>query len=313
MGVFGNGRFFETLLIKMRSSSLAEHQELANTLQEELNKVVPSFVRRAMPDHKHLLPAKEFLQVTHQALKPYATVFTMSDDKAPSVLLAEYDEDAEEKVVAALLYPHSHQSFQALREHVKLLPESMRAQIIRASMSGRSNRRHKPSRAFENAQYTFDIIADFGTYKDLERHRMLTQQRQHYTVEHGYGVPQEIIDAGFELEWTECMEAVAYAYREIAKDLPEQAQYVITHGTHVRWYFTINARSLYWLTELRSQPQGHPNYRKVAQELYRLARETHQSLFEHATYVDMNDYALGRLQAETRQAQKQERKDQEKN
>jgi thymidylate synthase ThyX len=307
MGVFGNGRFFEYLLFKLRTHPLAEMHSLADQIQNELDKVVPSFVRRGKKDHRHFIPSAEFVQNSTAALQQAAKNIHVAPVRSHTVELIDFDAHAEEKVLATLLYPHSDLSLHQLRTYVKTLSGAQRKELLNKVFSHRTNRRHKPPRAFENAYYTFDILADFGAYRDLQRHRMLTQERQDLTVQHGYSVPAEIIEAGYEEKWHACMRAAAHAYTTIAATHPKEAQYVVPLAYNIRWYFTINVRGLYWITEIRSAPQGHPSYRAIAQQLYLLAKQTHPLLFEYAAYVDMNKYALGRLQAETKQAQKSSR------
>jgi thymidylate synthase ThyX len=131
---------------------------------------------------------------------------------------------------------------------------------------------------------------------------MLTQERQDLTVVHGYDLPPELVEAGFEREYREAMEKAAEAYHHIYKHYPTEAQYVVPLAYKIRWYNTVNLRGLAWLAELRSIQQGHPNYRKVAQLMYQKVKEVQPGLAEAMMFVDMNDYALGRLQAEIKTA-----------
>lgn len=308
MGVYGNGRFFEGLIIKMRSHELAEMREIADAMQRELSAIVPSFIRRASPEHRHFMPFKAYYQETTQATQRIAhAVCNIPIRKAEEpVELVDHDKDAEAKVVAAILYPHARHSMQQLRLMARAMTPEQRRQIILEYSYRRTNRRHKPGRAFEQAVYTFDMLADFGCYRDLQRHRMLTQERQDLTVIHGYDLPREIIDAGFEQEYTEAMETAAEAHQQIYKQHPKEAQYVVPLAYKIRWYNTINLRAVYWLAELRSSQQGHPNYRKIAQLMYQKVKDVHPALAETMRYVDMNDYALGRLQAEIKNEQKRQ-------
>ncbi len=306
VGVYGNGRFFEGMIIKMRTHELTEMRDLAHAMQQELNTLIPSFVRRASPDHRHFAPFKAYNEDSRRALQHVANAVCNIPIRAAEepVELVDHDKDAEAKVVAALLYPHSKHSMLQLRMMAKVMTPEQRRQIIHEAVYRRTNRRHKPPRAFENAYYTFDILADFGCYRDLQRHRMLTQERQDLTVIHGYDLQPEIIEAGFEREYCEAMEQAAQAYHQIYKLHPKEAQYVVPFAYKIRWYNTINLRGVYWLAELRSSQQGHPNYRRIAQLMYQKVKDIHPSLAECMRYVDMNDYALGRLQAEMKNAEK---------
>ncbi|MFH1978001.1 MAG: FAD-dependent thymidylate synthase [Candidatus Aenigmatarchaeota archaeon] len=305
MGIFGNGRFFETMILKLRSHPLQEMREIADQVQMELNKIIPSFVRRCQTGHKHFAPAYNFLnKSTEGARKKTSEILTEEPIHAEEVELVEYDKNADEKILAALLYPHSKQPMRQILEKVRKMDTEERKKIIHEVLSHRENRRHKPPRAFENAYFTFDLLGDYGIYRDMERHRILTQERQDLKTDHGYITPPEIIDAGFENEWKEVMNKAAEVYKQISEKYPKEAQYIVPFAYKIRWYFTMNPRAIYWVTELRSSPQGHPNYRRMAQKMYKLAKQASPLLFEYARFVDMNDYSLGRLDAEKKLAEK---------
>ncbi|PIN68087.1 hypothetical protein COV94_06130, partial [Candidatus Woesearchaeota archaeon CG11_big_fil_rev_8_21_14_0_20_57_5] len=265
MGVFGNGRFFEYLIACMRCSGLAEIESLAEELQQELDKTIPSFVRRCKPSHKHFPSLQQFLQQRERQLKTQAAQATESIAKAtiapsslaaaPTVKLIESDKRAEEKIIAHALYQHTDLPLEALLQYARRLPTTERNSIIAACVAGRENRRHKPPRAFENVFYTFDILADFGAYRDLHRHRMLTQERQLLTVEHGYVLPEEVVAAGVDKDFKAVMDTAARSFGRMSRMMPQEAQYVVPLAFRVRWYITINLRSLFWFSELRSVPQ----------------------------------------------------------
>ncbi len=308
MGVFGNGRFFENLLIKMRCNELAEVREMADKMQAELNKVIPSFVRRAAPNHRHFIPFQKFYQETAKGMKAIASrqLSSIPHHAAEPVELVEYDIDAEIKVIASMLYPYCHHPMSQLKRFVRSLSAEEREKIVDEYVGRRENRRHKPGRALEHAYYKFDMLTNFAVYKDLERHRMLTQERQDFTVYHGYEMPKEFVDAGFEREFRACMESAKDAFLQIASKYPKEAQYVVPYAYRIRWYNLINLRGVYWMSELRSQRQGHPDYRRVAQQMYVKIRAVHPLLVKYMKFVDMNDYSLARLEAEMRQEKKQQ-------
>ena len=216
------------------------------------------------------------------------------------VTLVEYDPDAEEKTIAAILYPHSDLPLHAVRAIAARLTPDERLALIRAYVGERGSRFQRPGRAFEEPDYTFDLLADLGAYRDLQRHRMLTQERQRYTVQHGFVTPPEIRDAGLEASYAAALERAAAAVEAIAADLPEPAQYAIPLAFRIRWRIKVNLREVYHLAELRSAPQGHPTYRRIAQAIYAQVRAVHPALAEGMRYVDMGGYALERLEAERR-------------
>ncbi len=306
MGVFGNGRFFEILLSKLQTSRSTELQTIAQTTYTELAKVVPSFIRRAEPTHRHLNSYQKFIQENDQLAKQFVAKYVTSrpDKTTELVQLIDYDAEAENKLLAALLYPHTEQPLRQIRDIVCNLSLKEKQQLIEQSIALRQHRRHKPGRALEMVFYTFDIQGDYGMFRDLHRHRTLTQERQVLSTHFGYHCPLEITEAGLAEIYHNAMEKAADAYETIANDLPYEAQYVVPLCYNIRWFVHINLRALMWLIELRSTPQGHENYRKVAQEMYRKIEQVHPLLAQYIKFVDLNEYSLGRLGAESRQEAK---------
>lgn len=307
MGVFGNGRFWEYLLHKLQSQNLTELKEIGRVAYGELAKVIPSFVRRAEATHHTQLSYQNFSESLDEQLKNVAGKHPLkvSYQKGASVKLIASDSDALVKVAAALLYGQNHYGLEELQAYVRTLDNGEISNIFDAASSMRENRRHKSPRALEHAEFTFEIIADFGAYRDLQRHRTLTQDRQFLTTHHGYYISEELQGTMMEKKYREAMERAQEAFLSIAAQLPEEAQYVVPMAYNVRWYFHINLRSLVWLAELRSGAAGHPSYRFIAQELARLVIERFP-LFEcFFKFVDYDGHELGRLGQEERKEAKQ--------
>src|SRR5690606_22957744 len=170
--------------------------------------------------------------------------------------------------------------------------------------SFRQNRRHKSPRALEHAEFTFEIVADYGIYRDLQRHRTLTQERQLLTCNLGYYIPKELLGTDMEKDYREAMDKAKGVYDEIASELPEEAQYVVPMAYNIHWYFHINLRSLQWMCELRSSPAGHPMYRYVAQEMAKQVSHTFPEYERFFKFVDYDGYELGRLGHEIRTVEK---------
>lgn len=306
LGVFGNGRFFENLIQKMNCHNLAEMQEIGKKAYAELLKVIPSFIRRADLSHRHYQSFSQFFEVMRSETRQFAEKHVMEVPKMshPCVRLIDFDKDAVYKVAGAMLFEHSQGNLQELQKYCRGLPEEELALLFEAACSPRENRRHKSPRALEHAVFTFEFLADFGVYRDLHRHRILTQERQLLSCNFGYIVPQEIVGTDMEKDYVEAMERAKAAYDAIAAGLPEEAQYVVPMAYNIHWYFHVNLRSLQWLCELRSQPAGHPTYRLIAQEMARQA-STALPLFERFfKFVDFNGYELGRLGSEIHQEEK---------
>lgn len=293
LGLFGNGRGFEYLITKLAANELPECQRLATDLHQELSEVIPSFVRRAIDD-RYGMPAAtriERIRTSMQSLAPRSGGMA----SGPQVRLVSYDRDAEQKVIEAALFPYSDAPIDG--------PTNADPVIVLESLLGdRANRRQRVPRAMERVQYEFEITANFAAYRDLHRHRMLTQERQLLGTSLGYDLPPALVDLGMGVPFQHAIENAAKAHDQMDRDLgPALAQYVVPLAFRVRWYFRLNLRELYHLCELRTGAQGHPDYRFVAQEMFRLASEVHPRLTAYANFVDMGPGdELERRQSERR-------------
>ena len=280
LGLFGNGRAFEYLITKLAANELPECRRIGEDLHRELALVIPSFVRRALDD-RYGRPAAERmarLREAAAALAPHGR----PEPTAPSVRLLEFDPEAERKVVAAAVFPYSNLPLDECDGDPKT--------VLDALFAGRSNRRQRAPRALEQAVYLFEITANFGAYRDLHRHRMLTQDRQLLGTSLGYDTPTGLVELGVADEFRRAVEDAAAAHRTLERELgPALAQYVVPIAFHVRWYFRVNLREVYHLCELRTTPQGHPDYRWVAQEMFRRVRDVHPQLAAYAAFVDLED------------------------
>jgi thymidylate synthase ThyX len=294
VGLFGVGQAFEYLLSKLHSHEVSEAKDLAGAMHAELNQLIPSFVKRAQRN--------EYLSGILATVQRVARE-TLNDcpvNLSEPVVLVDYDRHAEAKVIAGLLYPHARQPLQQLREIALRMDANERRKVLQKHFSKRRHRRDKPGRAFENIYYTFDVLGNLGLYRDLHRHRILTQERQMFATVHGYDTPREIEEAGFGREFDDCMARAAELYDNIFRELPQEAQYVVPFAYKVRWYMKMNLREAVHLCELRTMPQGHPDYRFIAQEIWRKIQEVHPALAEVGRFIDWKNYRLGRLQSEMR-------------
>lgn len=306
MGMYGNGRFFESLLQKLNSHNLAEMQDIGRKSFQELSKVIPSFIRRGDPVHKYQRSNSQFYEQMTSDLKVLSERHTPSIAKMQNagVRLISYDHDSPARVAAALLFEHCDAGLHELQEYCRTLQEEELNRILDSASNFRENRRHKSPRALEHASFTFEIVADFGIYRDLQRHRMLTQERQLLSCDFGYFVPHEIIDTDMERQYRMAMDESKKVYESIAEELPEEAQYVVPMGYHIHWYFHVNLRSLQWISELRSSPAGHPNYRFIAQEMAKQVSKVFPCYERFFKFVDYEGYELGRLGQEIRIVEK---------
>ena len=307
VGIFGTGQAYESLLLRMRASQLAEVRDYSTLLLEELRHVIPAFVRRVdVPDRGGAW--SEYLRRTADSMEGIAhELKDIAPNDVPEVELTDWDPDAETKVAAAALYAYTDLPDGQLLELARNMPYEEKARVIRTYAGDRRNRRHKPGRGAERVSYRFDILSDFGSFRDLQRHRMLTLEWQPLSVSHGYSTPPDIDEAGESVEWHEAMDRMAGLYTLLRDDRGAGvAQYTIPFAHRLRYVMQLNPREAFHLLELRTTPQGHPDYRRVCQEMHRLIRDKagHKLIAGAMKYVDYGSHELERLEAERRSASK---------
>ncbi len=292
VGIFGNGRFFQNLLTKMHSNNLTEIRELGASIHDELNTTIPSFVKRAKPDQYAESVRQDMESISKEILGSEKAIST------EDVELVHYDKETEIIAIATMLYPYSKLTIRQIINRLKNSDIAEIKAIMDSYFGKRTSRRDKAGRALEHVYYTFDLLTDFGIYRDLQRHRIMTQERQKLTVEHGYLLPEEIAKAGFRKDFEFCMEQAKDIFMQISEEMPDEAQYVVPMAYKVRWYAKLNLREAFHLIELRTVPQGHASYRKVGQKMFSRIESVHPALAYYMKFVDMNDYSLGRLNSE---------------
>ncbi len=284
LGIYGNGRSFEYLVTKMSAHELPECRQLAEAIHRELSLVIPAFVRRAL-DERYGRPAAERMAAVRRGVAGQAARLQapVGGQAGVSVRLLEWDRQAEQKIAAAALFPHSDLPLLELGNASVDITA-----VLDALLGGRGNRRHRAPRELEMATYTFEITANFAAFRDLQRHRMLTQDRQLLGTALGCDVPEELESYGMAGEFREALERAADAHRMLERAAgPALAQYAVPLAYRVRWYIRCNLREVFHLCELRTTPQGHPDYRLVAQELFRRVAEVHPRLAAYARFVDL--------------------------
>ena len=177
----------------------------------------------------------------------------------------EWDPEAETKILAGILFAQSHLEWDDAFEIVRDLSDPEKEDLLERYLAGRPARWYKVGRSFENAYLRFEIVVDIGSYRDLHRHRMMTQERQLFSTHHGYDTPAEITEAGLANRFTEALDRADVLFRQLEPEDPELAQYVVSLAYHVRFYQWQNFRQFFWETELRTISQGHPAYRFIEQ------------------------------------------------
>ena len=302
VGVTGNGRAFEYLLTILFASKLKEENELASKIKHELDTTIKSFVRRA--DDKYGKILQNYLNlIKKSAQNTTKTSISGTPTKGKIVKLAESEseEKAINSVISAIIYEQSQgMSFDHILKQVRKMSKIKKKKIITEMSNARKNRRHRPSRAFEMTEYTFDLVTNFGMFRDFHRHRALTLERQLLTTLHGYDMPQEVKELGIQKEFKECMGNTDYVFKRIQKKYPEEAQYVVNFAYNYPYMMKMNLREAAHMIELRTVPQGHQDYRIVAQKMYQSINKKHPILSKIMKFVDMNKYDLERFESEKR-------------
>ena len=311
VGIYGTGQSYELLLLRMRAHELPEVQTYADLMLAELRKVIPSFLKRVdLEDRgvewtRYLGDVRELVESVAEDLVPP----DLPADDAPSVRLVDFDPEAEVKMVASMLYPYTHLPEEQLEREVRAMGIEDRMSVVRAYVGTRANRRHKPGRALERPFYRFDILSDYGAFRDIQRHRMLTMEWQKLTPQHGFTRPEAVDAAGCAPMFDKVMERSEALYHLLNRDFPEQAPYAVCFAYKVRFAMSLNARSAMHLIELRTTPQGHSVYRQVGQEMWRLIKDEagHAAIAEMMKFVDLSEEPpLGRLDAERRAEQRRQ-------
>jgi thymidylate synthase ThyX len=308
LGITGNGRAFEYLLTRLYCSELNELKDLAHLMNSELNCVIPSFIKRV--NEKHGKSLQSFMINTNKEISKLTDKYlrNIQPDFSPvGVRLIDYTDskDAEVKIVSAILYENAHgQSLHDIIKLVESFPQERRNEIILAYTKFRENRRHRPGRAFEMAEYLFEMFTNFGMFRDLHRHRILTIERQLLSTKHGYDIPNEIIDSGIDKDFKDCMYLSDNVYQNIAKTMPIEAQYAVNFAYRYPYFIKINLRELYHMIELRTSAQGHPDYRYICQQIYKKINDIHPILTKGMKFVNLNEYKLGRFDTEKRKEMK---------
>ncbi len=299
VGIYGSGQAFEALVLRMRSHALPEARDYAELVLDELRKVVPSFLSRIDRPERGGAWVK-YLEATRDETAQLAATFFVDDapDPVSEVVLVDFDPEGEDKVIAAICYPHTHLSETQVLDRVQRMSGAERMALVEAYVGTRENRRHKPGRAFERTNYRFDVLGDYGAFRDLQRHRMLTIEWQSLTPRHGYDTPPALSEAGTENAFAHAMERSAEFYDDLAPTFPHEASYAVALAYRMRYVMQMNAREAMHLTELRSSPQGHATYRRVAQAMHALIAQRHPAIGAAMKYVDYGEYELERLSSE---------------
>jgi len=302
VGIFGTGQGYEALLLRMRAHPLREVRDCAESMIVELCKVIPAFLRRLVRPERGGAWSGYLARTREETVAASRRLLDgIEPEVRGEVTLTDFDPDGEVKVVAAALYAVSDLPDDQLLAIARKLGPAERAEVLAAYVGRRENRRHKPGRAFERTSYRFDVLGDYGAFRDLQRHRLLTLEWQRLSPRHGYVVPEELDQAGLSDDWVRVMDESAEMHDALDHaGLPDVAPYAVAMAYRVRFYMDLNAREAMHMIELRTAPQGHPAYRRICQTMWRLIAEHagHRAIAAAMSHVDVSGGEAGRLAAE---------------
>ena len=307
VGIYGSGQAYEALLLRMQAHPLAESREVADLMLPELRKVIPAFVQRVDRADRGVRWSNYFKE-RNTASQEFAVIATEGsvlggDDE---VALADFDPEGEIKVVAAALYANCNLSYSQLLNVARRMKTEERTQALVTCIGDRRNRRHRPGRAFEHATYAFDVLSDYGAFRDLQRHRMLTIDWQGLTTDHGFNKADAIEEVGALDDWQRVMDEAAELHERLARRCsPTVAQYAVSMAYRIRFHMRMNAREAMHVIELRTAPQGHAAYRRVCQKMHTLIAEEaeHFAIAEAMKFADHSEVEAERLEADRRRRQ----------
>ncbi len=312
VGIFGSGQAFEHLLLRMRAHPLTEARDCADQMLLELRKLIPAFLTRVDREDGGVQWSRYLKDTRLDTAGVAARLLDQeTPEPRPEVTLSDFDPDGEVKVVAAALYESSRLPDGQLLAVARRMGVDDRAAVLRAYVGRRANRRHRPGRAFERTAYCFDLLSDYGAFRDLQRHRLLTIEWQELSADHGYTEPAAIADVGADEDWRRVMDRTRELYDTVSTQSPTLAQYAVAMAYRIRYRMQMNAREAMHVIELRTAPQGHPAYRRVCQQMHRLIAEVagHRAIADAMSFADHSTVELERLSAERATERRRARQD----
>lgn len=311
LAVRGNAQGFEYLINRTAKYPLGEMRWISKNIHKELKEEIPSLLLRLDDEpskkyQRYLMERRENMRREINSFYRKKMLDFLTIGIKTEVKLIEYDAFAEDKIITALLFSASecHLSWDKVLKFVKNMNIKEKLEILNLHFNGRTKRFEKVGREFENSFVRFEIIMDIGAYRDLHRHRMLTQERQLFSCYHGYDIPDLIKESGIAEHYKKALDKAKILFLAINKKDPYLAQYAVPMAYKMRFYQYTNLRQLFWEIELRTISQGHPNYRKIEQDKYNLLKEKFP-LISNFIKVDMNDYPLPRRGTEEEIKQKE--------
>jgi thymidylate synthase ThyX len=304
VGIYASGQAYEQLILRLLASPLPEARNYGGMILDELKQVMPSFVSRVeRPDRGGEWIS--YLERRREQTEAWVARLGLDrrgeSDDAPSVELLHVD-GSEEDLLASSLFEGANAAETEILARIDVLDRDERSQLLGALIGERANRRHRPGRGFEALRYRFEVVSDYGAFRDLQRHRMLTCQWQRLSPDLGAGIPEEVREAGLGGEFERALQVSRGEYeRLVAAGLAEQAPYALSLAYRIRYTLDLNAREAMHLIELRSGREGHPTYRAVAQAMHERIAAVHPGVAAAMSHVDTSaEPRLERIMSEIR-------------
>ncbi len=283
-----NARQLAHGISKLISHELKEMKDIGIMVRDEATKVLPSLLRHAYK--------KYYFVKTEKDMQKLSKEIDIDDKNTDKVMLVRGPKDADDVIVASILYRYKSEPFIKIMEKVKMMTPEEKERVFDAYLKNMEEH-DNPMRELENAQFSFDIVIDYGAFRDLQRHRMCTQTNQLLTTNLGYDVPEDIENAGVADRYIEAMEKAKKLYEKIKERFPLQAQYILPLGFKKRFLLTMNLREVYYLIKIRTVPAAHESYRRIAYQIYKIMKENYPLLSKYMV-CNYSDEELGRLKAE---------------
>lgn len=276
LGMTANARTYEYAIAKLLSDGLEELNLIGEAMKAEVVKLIPTLVKYA--------ERNKYIVKTEQEMPQLCTADAAMEQEAPYARLVAYDAQAYDKVVTSIMYRYTGRDYSSLFEVVRRMSEERKEKILEGFMKNAGKHDH-PLRELEHIYYTFDILLDYGAFRDIQRHRICTQTNQVLSTSHGYSIPEGIKEAGLESRYKLCMERADRAFKAISDKYPLEAQYVVPLAYRKRVLITWNLRELFHFIRLRSSKEGHISYRRVAWGCYDEVSRVHP-MFSKYLVVD---------------------------
>jgi len=302
VGIYASGQALESLIMHLLADELKEARDTGQKLLDEGRKIFPAFLERAdKPDRGGATiayRAKTYSSVKKLTKKYLPQTYGQHDQ---AVMLSSVSPKNEFDLIPNMLYEHSNLSLKEIKQEVEKWSYDKKEAIFMAYVGERLNRRHKPGRALEHAYYSWDLVCDYGIFRDLQRHRMVDDLAwQPLTPRYGYEIPCLVEEADLVEQFEQCFDLSLELYSQLQSAGYElEAQYATLLGHKMRWKVTYNAREAFHLHELRTSPQGHPGYRRLVGQMHEILGQHHPLLAEAMRFVNKDeDPELTRLAAE---------------